>query len=191
MRRQVGIALIALASVTATACSSNTPGSAQTEKAGSPTGAQASSDAALLKGEWDTGPYPSSRVRAAIVAAGYASADAAEPSGGGKRFEFNLTFYKEGGIPFVVATGWDPSKHPKPSGGDHGPYRLLPNDQIAIACDVCDLDTQYMLFSYELNETTLTLHFIRSVDPQRTAKELHDDAPFLIAWTAAPFHKID
>jgi len=180
---------MALTLLAAAACNSG-PTSAATETTRTATAVPSPSETSPLQGEWDTGAYPSSRVHAAIIAAGFAGADAIEPSGGGERFEFNLVFYEESGVPFVRAAGWDPSKYPKPPDTDHGPYRLLQNDRIAITCDVCDLATQFMLFSYELTENTLTLHYIRSVDPDRSAKELHDDARFLIAWTAAPFHKI-
>ena len=47
-----------------------------------------------------------------------------------------------------------------------------------------------MVFDYVRSGNTLTLRYIRSVDPDRSAKDLHDDAPFLIAWTAAPFQEI-
>ena len=181
----IGLAILVLAA----ACSSNSASSTAAETTEAAT-ATSSPSASALQGEWDTGAYPSGRVRAEIIAAGFSSADALEPSGGGKRFEFKLVFYEESGVPFVRAAGWDPSKHPEPPGYDHGPYRLLQDDRIAITCDVCDLDTQYMVFSYELSENTLTLHYIRSVDPDRSAKELHDDAAFLIAWTAAPFHRV-
>jgi len=154
----------------AAACGSTattTAASAKTTTATSPS--PTASEHSALEGKWDTGPYPSSRVRAAIVDAGFSSADADEPSGGGERFEFSLYFYEEDGVPFVAAGGWDPNKKPGPD-YDHGPYRLLPNDRIAITCDVCDLDTQFMLFSYDLSRDTLTLHFIRSVDSERTDK---------------------
>jgi len=189
-RRRAAVALAALTLLAAEACSSNSPSSTAAETTQTATANSPPSEASSLQGEWDTGAYPSSRVRAAIIDAGLSSADAIEPSGGGKRFEFKLVFYEESGVPFVRAAGWDPSKYPEPPDADHGPYRLLQNDRIAITCDVCDLATQFMLFSYELSGNTLTLHYIRSVDPDRSAKELHDDAPFLIAWTVAPFHKM-
>jgi hypothetical protein len=172
----------------ASACGSTTPNSPADATATATSSFPTASEHSALEGKWDTGPYPSSRVRAAIVDAGFSSADADEPSGGGQRFEFSLYFYQEGGVPFVAAGGWDPDNKPEPD-YDHGPYRLLPNHRIAITCDVCDVDTQFMLFSYHLSGNKLNMHFIRSVDPERTAKELHDDAPFLIAWTAAPFHR--
>ena len=61
---------------------------------------------------------------------------------------------------------------------------------MTVTCYVCDPQTQAMVFDYVRSGNTLTLRYIRSVDPHRSAKDLHDDAPFLIAWTAAPFHKI-
>jgi hypothetical protein len=190
--RRAGIALVALSLLTTAACTSKSASSAASQTNGIAT--PSPSPASPLQGEWDTGPYPSRRVRAAIIADGFTNAAAIEPSGGGgARFEFRLVFYEESGVPFVRAAGWDPNKYPDPPDADHGPYRLLAFGRIAITCDVCDLATQFMLFSYELSESenTLTLRYIRSVDPDRSAKELHDDAPFLIAWTAAPFHKID
>ena len=67
-----------------------------------------------LVGNWDTGPCSSKDY-------------------GGSKFEFNVRFYDEGGVPYVVMTGWDPTKGTMPQDGDHGPYKLLANNRLAIA----------------------------------------------------------
>ena len=61
-----------------------------------------------LVGVWDTGPYTRD----------------------GTKWEATVTFYDEGGVPFVVLTGWDPTKGPMPQDGDHGPYKLLARNRI-------------------------------------------------------------
>lgn len=182
--RFVGAVLLAAA-----ACASptkSTPPSVENGSAATSTSAASSG----LKGEWDTGPYPAKVAREAIVAAGYTKADTYEVLGNKKRYEFHLTFYEEYGTPFVTATGWDPSKGPKPSEGDHGPYRLVPNHRIKLTCDVCDLKTTYMLFSYELDEETLTLRFIRNVNPDASAYDRRFGTAYGLSWTAAPFHRV-
>jgi hypothetical protein len=53
-----------------------------------------------------------------------------------------------------VSTGWDPTDPTQgPTGGDHGPYLLLPENKLKITCDVCDIDTKYTLYSYDVEGT--------------------------------------
>lgn len=184
---RLGIRLIVLSWIAISACSQAGQGSTP-----SPTGAPEAGtvSASPLEGEWDTGPYAAHRVRDAIIAAGYTSAEANEVVGKKKRYEFDLTFYEEEGAPFVVATGWDPTKGTQPADGDHGPYLLLPGNKLKITCDVCDIHTNYMLFSYELEGKTLTLRFIRNVNPNASAYDRRFATAYGITWTAAPFHKV-
>ncbi len=141
-----------------------------------------------LVGDWDTGPYPFRQVRAAIIAAGVTNEDLngfVRNVGmtDGARWEFHLTFYQEGGVPYVVATGWNPDKGGIPGGGDHGPYKLLPNHRIQFLFDNA-------LMSYRLSGDRLTLRFIRINDPSLTPAQRPHYSPFGIAWTAAPLTKV-
>jgi len=132
-----------------------------------------------LVGDWDTGPYPFQQVLAAITAEGVTDEDlksfvrgAGMPDGA--RWEFHLTFWDEGGVPYVRATGWNPDEG-ELGGGDQGPYKLLPNHRIQFLFDNA-------LMSYRLSGDRLTLRFIRNNDP--------NDVPYAIAWTAAPLTKV-
>jgi hypothetical protein len=91
-------------------------------------------------GSWDTGPYVTN----------------------GMKWEVNVTFYDEGGAPFVVLTGWDPTKGSMLHDGDHGPYKLLANNRIAfLSADAPVLTTVY---SYKLAGDKLSLTWIHN-DP--------------------------
>ena len=79
-----------------------------------------------LAGSWDSGPFPMSRVRAVAEAAGYSPAvvNAFISEIGAARdktFEMNARFYRQGGMPLMRRTGWDPTKGKMPSDGDWGP----------------------------------------------------------------------
>jgi hypothetical protein len=135
-------------------------------------------------GEWDTGPYPFRQVRAAIIAAGVTDEDLNGFVRGvgmtdAARWEFHLSFFQEGGVPYVEATGWNPDEGEPLGGGDRGPYKLLPNHRIQFLFD-------YNLMSYRLSGDRLTLRFIRNNDPSLTPAQRRHDTPFGIAWTAAP-----
>jgi hypothetical protein len=187
MNRQIAVLLVLV--ILAVGCSSRTPDAAVTETTEPSSPSESASVASPLEGEWDTGPYPADRAPAAIVAAGYSDeASADEAVGGERRFECNFLFYEEGGVPFVAVRCWDPDERgtEPPLESDHGPYQLLPNDRLKLACDTCDVGTNYNLFSYELHGETLTLRYIRTVDPDLNAKELRYEAPFRIVWTVAP-----
>lgn len=69
---------------------------------------------------------------------------------------------QEDGVPFVIMTGWDPTAGAMPSDGDHGPYRLLVDRQIAIAST--DHPAINTLHSYELDGDKLTLTWVHN-DP--------------------------
>jgi hypothetical protein len=97
-----------------------------------------------LFGEWDTGPYSTDE---------YA---------GHTKWEVHVSFYEEGGVPFVLMTGWDPTNGPMPDGGDHGPYKLLPNGQIAIAS--ADQPQFSTVYSYQLDGNELILSWLHN-DP--------------------------
>ncbi len=167
----------------------------RSDEAGNSSGAPAPSTPAVsgsssasanpFVGEWDTGPYPFRQVRAAIIAAGVTDEDLNGFVRGvgmtdAARWEFHLTFWDEGGVPYVRATGWNPDEGDL-GGGDQGPYKLLPNHRI-----------QFLgaLMSYHLSGDRLTLRFIRINDPSLTPAQRPHYSPFGIAWTAAPLTKV-
>ena len=141
MRRPIPVLLVPLA-VAVVACGSGGSGDANptgivgaTETSISPA-ASAAEDP--LVGVWDTGPYMLD----------------------GKNWEANITFYDEGGVPFEVLTGWDPTKGPMPQDGDHGPYKLLANNRIVfISADNGEIGATY---SYKLAGDKLTLTFLHN-----------------------------
>ena len=57
---------------------------------------------------------------------------------------------------------WDPTKGTVPADGDHGPYRLLPGGEIAIAS--ADQPEFLTVYRYELAGDALTLTWLRN-DP--------------------------
>jgi hypothetical protein len=141
-----------------------------------------------LVGEWDTGPYPFRQVRAAIIAGGVTHEDLNRfvreiGMTDGTRWEVHLTFYDEGGVPYFEVSGWNPDEGEPLGGGDHEPYKLLPNHRIRLLFD-------YNLWSYRLSGDRLTLRFIRNNDPSFTPAQRRHDTPFGIAWTAAPLSRV-
>lgn len=164
--------------------SSGTP--ASTASVAASGSATASADPFL--GEWDTGPYPVGQVRAALIAAGVTDEDLngfmrSVGMTDAVRWEFHLSFYQEGGMPYVAASGWNPDEGESLGGGDHGPYKLLPNHRIQFLFD-------YNLMSYRLSGDRLTLRFIRSNDPSFTPAQRRHDSPYGISWTAAPLTRV-
>jgi len=146
VRRSAKLAFV-LVLVAGGACSKAAPNiDASPRGGGSPTATaapSASTAADTLVGDWDTGPFSTHQY-------------------GGTKFEFNVRFYDEGGVPFVVMTGWDPTMGAMPQDGDHGPYKLVGSHRIDIAsADNPDISTTY---SYELNGDQLTLTWIHN-DP--------------------------
>jgi hypothetical protein len=186
MRRGLGLFMLSVCCVIG-ACSDEGPASSSASRSGEPNGASVS--ASLLEGTWDTGKYPDEQVRDAIVAAGYTDAETDEVVGDAKAWEFRMTFYEEDGVPFVAASGWDPTTSSAPSDADHGPYEVLPGSKLKITCDVCDIDTNYQLFSYRLDGDTLALDFIRFVNPEKSAYDRRWSTAYGVSWEAAPFHR--
>ncbi len=108
----------------------------------SPTASPSASDATSpLTGDWDTGPYATTEYD-------------------GTKFEWDLRFDEESGVPFVTMTGWDPTKGGMPGGGDHGPYTLGPGSQLAIAS--ADRPDEVTLYSYKLDGNKLTVTWVKN-----------------------------
>ena len=149
-----------------------------------------------LAGTWDTGPIPTGQVRAAIIAGGYTTAEADDFLRGlgwskASHLEFNLNFYTEGGVPFVVQTGWNPDAGPMPTDGDHGPYELLAGNEVAITSADPSINKYREVFSYSIAGDRLTLHVVGETNPDLTPEELRLDERLLLAMAAAPLMKND
>jgi len=139
-----------------------------------------------LDGEWDTGPLAADKLRNAMGDAGYTDAEVREVLDDKESYEVRLTFQGD----TAVSIGWDPTDPTQgPTGGDHGPYELLPGNKLKITCDVCDIDTKYTLYSYDVDGATLTLRWLRDVDPDYTAHDRRMSLAYAIANTSLPFHK--
>jgi hypothetical protein len=157
-----------------------------------PVDAKLSSDP--LVGTWDTRPIPMARVRAAAHAAGYSNALITRffneiGAGKQKTVETNLQFYRQGGVPYALGTGWDPTQGPMASGGDHGPYKLLPNHRLVLM-SADPTNKQRDIYRYRISSGKLTLKAIAETNPAFTPAELHLDSIHLYFQTAAPFKKI-
>jgi hypothetical protein len=96
-----------------------------------------------LDGTWDTGQYETT----------------AYP--GHSHWETRVTFYVENGVPFVTMAGWDPTEG-VPSPGDHGPYHLRPDGQLAIAS--ADQPEFFTVYAYQLTGDDLSLTWLHN-DP--------------------------
>jgi hypothetical protein len=146
-----------------------------------------------LLGTWDTGPFPIARVRAAAVGAGYTKAEVARffndvGMGSAKTVEVRLRFYRYRGLPYVEGTGWDPTKG-KPSGGDHGPYKLLANNRLAITSADPKIHKYRQVYTWRVSGQTLTLRVVGSTDPNLTPARLRLESVSLYFQAAAPFKK--
>jgi hypothetical protein len=182
MRRGIGLLILCACSLIF-GCSQGRPDSSGSRSAEPNDG---SVSASPLQGEWDTGPYPADKLRDAIRAAGYTDAEVNEVLGHKKNYEVHLWF--DGNL--FITSGWDPTVDPPPTGGDHGPFQLLPGNKIKVTCDVCDIETEYTLYSYDVDGTNLTLRYIRDVQPDYSADDRHMSLAYAIANTSLPFHKI-
>ena len=98
--------------------------------------------------------------------------------GSPRAWELDLTFYDEGGVPYVVKTGWDPSAGSMPGDGDHGPYKLRAGRRVLFAS--ADHPEEGVLFSYHIRGGELTLHEIRET-PRLTARQLRANNLFWVA----------
>ena len=147
-----------------------------------------------LVGEWDSGPVPISKVRAAVVVV---DPDAEIEQllrfvgvAGAKSLEFNRRFYREGGEPFIMDSVWDPSAGPIPTDASHGPYDLRPKHRVAITSADPDSHKYREVYSYRVDGDRLTMRVVKLTDPSITAKQLRLDKQYLAAATAAPLKRV-
>jgi hypothetical protein len=167
-------------------------------KAPAPTSAEDSTQTAEpsdpLVGEWDSGPLPISKITAAVVARD-ADADVHQllrfiDLAGAKSLEFNRRFYREGDLPFIMDTVWDPTAGPKPNDAAHGPYELLPKNRIAVTSADPGIHKYREVYSYRVDGDRLTMRMVGLTDPSITAKQLRLYRQFLFAETAVPLKRV-
>jgi hypothetical protein len=160
--------------------------------AGSSAHAMAPPTADPLLGTWDTGPFPTNRLRAGLRARGFTRAEVNgffKNLGLGKVQEFNLVFYSENGVPFQLQTGWDPTRKSMPSDGDHGPYKLLGNHRFTVSGVDPPTDRIHTTYSYTVNGSRLKLRLVKLVEPFPAAQR-RLDRMFPIATALLPYKKI-
>jgi hypothetical protein len=147
-----------------------------------------------LVGTWDTGPIPVQKLRAALRSAGYTNANVTKmfhEFGIVKAQEFRLRFYRQGGAPFQLGNGWDPSQQqPGPNDGDHGPYKLLPNHRFVVSGVDPPTDKNRAVFSYSVTGKILRLRLVSLSEPAFSAAEVAFDRMAHRAQVAFPFRKI-
>jgi hypothetical protein len=146
-----------------------------------------------LFGTWDTGPIPVQKVRAALRSAGYSNAKITKmfhDFGIAKAQESRLVFYRQGGAPFQLAQGWDPSKQPRPSDGNHGPYKLLPNHRFVVSGVDPPTDKNRLVFSYSVTGKILRLRLVSLTEPAFSAAALAFDRMAIRSQVAFPYRKI-
>jgi hypothetical protein len=146
-----------------------------------------------LVGRWDTGPFPMAKIRMAAHAAGYSKALITRfigeiGMGHAKTVEVNLRFYRQAGVPYALVTGWDPTKGPMPSGGDHGPYKLVTGHRVDLR-SADPTNKQRDTYRYRISNGKLRLYAIAETNPAFTRKQLRLDSVHLYFQTAAPFTK--
>jgi hypothetical protein len=133
------------------------------------------------------------KLRAAVRSAGYSSAKITKmfhDFGVAKASEFRLVFYRQGGAPFQLGQGWDPSKQPGPSDGDHGPYKLLPNHRFVVSGVDPPTDKNRAVFSYSVTGKILRLRLVSLTEPAFSPAELAFDRMAARAQVAFPYRKI-
>jgi hypothetical protein len=146
-----------------------------------------------VRGTWDTGRIPASKLRAALRSAGYSNADVTKlfhEFGIVKAQESRLVFYREGGVPFRLGQGWDPSKQARPTGGDHGPYKLLPNHRFVVSGVDPPTDKNRAVFSYKVTGKTLRLRLVSLSEPAFSAADVAFDRMAIRSQVAFPYRKI-
>jgi hypothetical protein len=148
-----------------------------------------------LQGTWDTGRIPFDRVKASLSAGGYNDeeiffflrqfglSDAIS-------WRFDLTFYRDHGVPTVIRTGWDPTRGATPTDGEHARYRLLANNRVAITSVDHRLHKWREVFSYRIEGKKVRLRVVGTSDPTETKAELRLDKRLMYVMTAAPLRKV-
>jgi hypothetical protein len=147
-----------------------------------------------LLGTWDTGRISFDRVTKALTAAGYNEQEISffqRQYGlrGATSWRFDLTFYRNRGLPTLVRMGWDPTRTATPIDGEHTRYRLLPNHRLAITS--VDTFRRYReVYSYRIVGRKLKLRVVSRTDPSKTKADLRLDKRVMYVMAAAPLRRI-
>jgi hypothetical protein len=147
-----------------------------------------------LLGTWDTGRISFDRVTAALRAAGYNEQEISffqRQYGlkGATSWRFDLTFFRQRGLPTLVRMGWDPTRTATPIDGEHVRYTLLPKHRIAIR-SVDKFRTYREVYSYGISGRKLKLRVVSRTDPTKTKYDLRLDKRVMYVMAAAPLRKI-
>jgi hypothetical protein len=147
-----------------------------------------------LLGTWDTGRISFDRVTAALRAADYNEQEISffQRQYGlrsASSWRFDLTFYRQRGLPTLVRMGWDPMIAATPVDGEHTRYRLLPNHRLAITS--VDKFRRYReVYSYRIVGRKLKLRVVSRTDPTKTKADLRLDKRVMYVMAAAPLRKV-
>jgi hypothetical protein len=145
-----------------------------------------------LIGRWDTGRISAQKLRSALRSAGYTNAAVSRlfrDFGIRKAQEYRFTFYREGGVPFLLGQAWDPSRQQQPRGGDHGPYKLLPRHRFVVRGVDPPTDKNRTIFSYTIKGKRLQLRLVSLNEPAFSPSEVKFDRMADRALTAFPYTK--
>jgi hypothetical protein len=177
-------------------------GSAEPNGSGAPFATLARADAGTaseqkqlaepLVGTWDTGPFPTSKLRAGLRTAGYSAAEIDgffKNLGLGKVEELNLVFYRDHGRRFQVQRGWDPSTGTEPSDGDHGPYTLLRNHRFVVSGVDPPTNKIHSTYAYTIRGDRLKLRFVSLREPF-PARQQRLDKIFNLFTAMFPYKRI-
>jgi hypothetical protein len=121
-----------------------------------------------LQGTWETSSVPLSKLRGVLVGSGSSAAQVTsffKFFGMKNAWRNRLYFYREGGIPFLALSGWDPTRRSGPSDPDHGPYRLLSGHRFVARGVDPPTDRVRELFGYSVTRDRLKLRFISLKEP--------------------------
>jgi hypothetical protein len=147
-----------------------------------------------LLGTWDTGRISFDRVTKALAAAGYNEQEISffQRQYGlrsATSWRFDLTFFRQRGLPTLVRMGWDPAIAATPVDGEHTRYRLLPNRRLEITS--VDKFRRYReVYSYRIVGRKLKLRVVGRTDPTKTRADLRLDKRIMYTMAAAPLRKI-
>jgi len=147
-----------------------------------------------LLGTWDTGRISFDLVTKALAAAGYNEQEISffQRQYGlrsAASWRFDLTFFRQRGLPTLVRMGWDPAITATPVDGEHTRYRLLPSHRLAITS--VDKFRRYReVYSYRIVGRKLKLRVVSRTDPTKTRADLRLDKRIMYVMAAAPLRKI-
>ena len=150
-----------------------------------------------LVGTWDTKPIPLAKLRSALKARGYSTAETDKMFKSlaflyhiKKSIQYEISFYRDNGVPFQYVTYWDPAPPAKRADPAHGPYKLLPGSRVSYVGTDPPTDTYRTTFTYSVRGKTLTLHYVSLAEPGLSAVQRRSDAKLPILQAVAPYTKV-